>query len=116
LKNKKIGYLDNIELYSKIKEILETARSKAYRAVNFAMTQAYWNVGKLIVEEEQKGKNKAEYGTSLLADLSTKLTRDFGKGFNEANLRYFRQFYLTFKIHHSVRDELTWITTDSYLK
>ena len=67
------------------------------------MVEAYWNIGKLIVEEEQKGEKRAEYGNFLLKELSEKLTNDFGKGFSERNLRNFRQFYLTFPIRHAVR-------------
>ena len=104
--------------YKAVKEILEAARSTAYRAVNFAMVQAYWNIGRVIVEEELKGKSKAEYGEYLLKELSIRLTKDFGKGFTETNLRYMRLFYLSFeimnaersqslpdKIHHALRDE-----------
>lgn len=99
---------NNQKLYFKIKEVLELARSQAYRAVNSAMVQAYWNVGRLIVEEEQKGKNKAGYGDTLIENLSQKLIKDFGKGFTTTNLKYFRQFYISFKIGHAVRDQLTW--------
>ena len=99
-------------LYKSIKNILETARRNAYRAVNFAMVQAYWNIGRLIVEEEQKGKVKAIYGKFLIKQLSVKLTQDFGKGFTETNIRYFRQFYLTFPIHHAVRDKSESLSLD----
>jgi len=108
LKDQAIKSIDKPSLYLKIKEVLESARSSAYRAVNSAMVQAYWNIGKLIVEEEQKGENRAEYGKSLLINLSARLTKDFGKGFNEVNLIYFRQFYLVFGIRHALRDELAW--------
>lgn len=104
--------------YRNIRQILEDARKTAYSAVNVAMVQAYWNIGRLIVEEEQRGKAKAEYGEYLLKELSIRLTRDFGKGFTETNLRYMRLFYLSFeipnaersqflpdKIHHALRDE-----------
>ena len=73
----------NIEsAYGSIKSILENARSKAYRAINFAMVEAYWNIGRVIVEEEQKGKHKAEYGAGLIRDLSARLSREYGKGFD----------------------------------
>jgi predicted nuclease of restriction endonuclease-like (RecB) superfamily len=93
------------EFYDSIAEVLRAARSNAYRAVNFMMVEAYWTVGRMIVEEEQQGKDRAEYGSYLLKDLSTRLTREFGKGFNETNLRYIRQFYLTYPIRHALRDE-----------
>ena len=94
-------------LYLQIKEILNVARTKAYAAVNFAMVEAYWLIGKQIVEA-QEGNERAEYGSSLLKYLSEKLTRDFGKGFTVTNLTYMRQFYLAFPIRHAVRDELSW--------
>ena len=95
-------------VYLEIKSILQEARSTAYRAVNFTMVLAYWEIGKRIVEEEQKGAKRAGYGTTLLKDLSRKLTTDFGKGFTETNLKYFRQFYNSFPakaISHAVRDQ-----------
>ncbi|MDR0724662.1 MAG: PDDEXK nuclease domain-containing protein [Prevotellaceae bacterium] len=98
---------NNDNLYVQIKEILTTARTKAYSAVNFAMVEAYWLIGKQIVEA-QAGNERAEYGTQLLKFLSVQLTRDFGKGFDESNLRYIRQFYLTFQIRDTLRHELNW--------
>jgi predicted nuclease of restriction endonuclease-like (RecB) superfamily len=80
-----------------IKQIILSARAKSYTAVNSAMVEAYWLIGKRIVEEEQHGKNRAEYGKEVIKTLSTELQEDFGKGFGERNLRNFRQFYLTFK-------------------
>ena len=94
-------------IYSQIKEILTTARAKAYSAVNVAMVDAYWLIGKQIVEA-QDGNERAEYGTQLLKYLSEQLTRDFGKGFDERELRKIRQFYLTFPIRDAVRPELYW--------
>lgn len=95
-------------VYSRVREILETARSSAYRAVNFAMVQAYWHIGRTIVEEEQKGKGKAGYGEYLLKDLSQRLTKDFGKGFDYSNVKNMRQFYLTFPIGDALRSQLGW--------
>jgi predicted nuclease of restriction endonuclease-like (RecB) superfamily len=66
------------------------------------MVRAYWEIGK------QKGQKKAEYGTYIIKELSIKLTKDFGKGFTETNLRYMRQFYSTYQIGHTLCDELTW--------
>lgn len=96
------------EFYSSIAEILKAARSNAYRAVNFAMVESYWNVGKLIIEEEQSGKQRADYGAYLIKNLSVKLTEDFGKGFSEQSLWNMRLFYLRFPILSSLRRELTW--------
>lgn len=100
--------------YQSVADILHNARSKAYRAVNFVMVEAYWNIGRMIVEEEQQGKERAGYGALLIRNLSIRLTHDFGKGFTETNLKYFRQFYLTFPaaessaIRHALRPELAW--------
>lgn len=108
------------DLYHNIRQIVSTARKNAYRAVNFAMVEAYWNIGKLIVEEEQKGEKRAEYGKYLIKDLSQRLTKEFGKGFSVANLRNFRQFYLVFpkgflsdnlseeEKCYALRSELSW--------
>ncbi len=70
--------------------------------------ETYWLVGKHIVEEEQNGKNKAEYGKNIIGFLSKKLTHEFGKGYSEAGLRYIRKFYIAFPIRHAMRDELSW--------
>ena len=95
-------------IYNRVREILETARSSAYRAVNFAMVQAYWHIGREIAEEEQKGKTRAAYGEYLLINLSERLTKDLGKGFDYSNLKNMRQFYLIFPIGDALRSELSW--------
>lgn len=93
--------------YEEIKRILKTARNQAYSSANAAMTQAYWNIGKSIFEQQGKS-DRAEYGTQLLKELSVRLTHDFGKGFTPANLRNMRQFYLTFPNCYAVRSNLSW--------
>lgn len=95
-------------LFAEIREVLVTARRTAYKAVNFAMVTAYWNVGRLIVEDEQQGYTRAEYGKAILADLAKRLTDEFGKGFDERELRRIRQFYLVFPKWDALRPELTW--------
>ncbi len=104
--------LSKSEAYiAEIKAILALARQKAYQAVNSAMVEAYWLIGKRIVEEEQEGKERAEYGEAILKNLSIALTEEFGKGFSYANLRNFRQFYLTYpdpEICYALRSKLTW--------
>lgn len=96
------------QLYSEIRAILEEARRSAYRAVNFAMVTAYWEIGRRIVEHKQGGESKAAYGAGLLKELSEKLTADFGKGFDASNLRYMRLFYQAFPIRDALRHELGW--------
>ncbi len=98
-------------LYKDVLLILQSARQEAYTAVNRQMVQAYWLMGKRIVEEEQKGESKASYGEALLKNLSVALTAELGKGFSYANLRNFRQFYLTYpdtENCYALRSKLTW--------
>lgn len=95
-------------VYEKIKSILENARNNAYLAVNFAMVSAYWHIGKIIVEEDQKGKKRAEYGRPLIKDLSLRLKKEYGQGFTERNIRNIRSFYLAFPKWHALRTELAW--------
>ena len=97
----------NQKFYEEIKNILVTARNKVYQTANFTMVEAYWNIGKSIIEE-QDGNEKAEYGTGLLKELSKQMTQDFGKGFTVANLKNMRQFYLTFPNGYALRSELSW--------
>ena len=97
----------DLTFYSHIKEILDNARKKTYNAINFAMVEAYWEIGKSIVEM-QGGNETADYGTNLLVLLSEKLTSEYGKGFTVTNLRYMRQFYLSFQNRHTLCDELSW--------
>ncbi len=97
--------------HDEIKQILQSARSKAQTAVNSAMVEAYWLIGKRIVEEEQQGDSKAKYGKRLMEELSKALTADFGKGFSYANLYNCRQFYLKFpeqEILYTLCRELSW--------
>lgn len=95
------------QFYEQIKHILETARQKAYTAANSAMVEAYWNIGRHIVER-QGGESRAEYGSGLIKELSAQMTKDFGKGFTIANLKNMRQFYLTFPNGYALRSELSW--------
>ena len=80
---------------SDVRNIIEQGRSKAYSSVNRVMIETYWNIGKRIVEEEQRGNERAEYGKMLIKDLSVRLTAEYGKGYSQRYLAYFRQFYLT---------------------
>ncbi len=104
------------DLYAQIKSILEQSRASAYKAVNSAIVQAYWAIGQVIIENEQKGNTRAEYGKHILSELSAKLTQEFGKGFDERNLRHMRNFYLAFPIWNAVRTELSWTHYRSLLR
>ncbi len=102
------------DFFDAVANIIRVAHKKAFRTINKVMVEAYWDVGRMIVEEEQQGQERAEYGAFLISNLSLRLTDEFGKGYTETNLRYFRQFYATFparsfaEIRHALRDELTW--------
>ena len=96
------------DIYSEIKDALLCSRNQAYSAVNFAMVQVYWQIGRIIVEHEQNGSLRAEYGKAVLQNLSERLTEEFGKGFTVTNLKYMRQFYTAFPNGHALRGELTW--------
>ncbi|MBU0478477.1 DUF1016 family protein [bacterium] len=95
-------------IYDRIRKIIENARGNIERVVNTEMVIAYWQIGREIVEEEQKGKSRADYGKAMLKKLSAKLTADFGKGFDESNLRNIRIFYLTYPKCDALRHELSW--------
>ena len=90
-----------------ISNILERARGKAYAAANYAMVEAYWSIGRIIVES-QEGNDLAEYKKYLIRDLSKKLTKEYGRGFDESNLRRMRKFYSIFKIRDTLCPELSW--------
>jgi hypothetical protein len=113
--------------FDEIIGIIQQGRTKAYRAINNSMLETYWRLGKRIVEQEQQGKERAEYGKGVLKRLSVELNKKFEKGYGERNLRDFRQFYTAFQsteiwhtpcakfqnsdnqsieIHHTLRDIL----------
>jgi predicted nuclease of restriction endonuclease-like (RecB) superfamily len=94
--------------YQEISDILRTARAKAYRASNFLMVEAYWNVGRKIVEEEQFGKKRAVYGEFLIEGLSTRLKEELGSGFDVTNLKRMRQFYVLFPKGATAWHFLSW--------
>jgi predicted nuclease of restriction endonuclease-like (RecB) superfamily len=102
-------------LMDRIVSILEQARANVARSVNSNMVIAYWLIGREIVVALQSGEGRAEYGESVLTDLSAQLSTRYGRGFSATNLRYFRLFYQTFsdrmpEIHHSTSDELATVT------
>jgi predicted nuclease of restriction endonuclease-like (RecB) superfamily len=94
-----------------IKCILSEARKKSYAAINSTMVEAYWQIGKRIVEEEQHGKTRADYGESLIQNLARELTAEFGNGFSARSIRQYRQFYQLFpdlEIWRTVFAKLNW--------
>lgn len=110
----KFNEIEN-NLAIKIERIIRESRQAAYRAVNFTMVIAYWNIGKVIVEDELHWE-RAEYGKSILKNISKRLTKKFGKGFDERELRKMCQFYRYFDIRDSLRPELSWTHYRSLLR
>jgi predicted nuclease of restriction endonuclease-like (RecB) superfamily len=96
------------ELLTAIRSILNQTRSQLQQTVNHAMVDTYWQVGRLIVEDEQQGEKRAAYGKQQLKSLASQLQAEFGKGFDERNLRNMRAFYLTYPIWNTVCTKLSW--------
>lgn len=95
-------------LVSEIRSIIETSRSNAVRSVDFCRVQMYWQIGRRIVEEEQGGQARAEYGKSLIKNLAKELEPEFGSGFGKRQLDYSKKFYLEFPIVHTLYAQLNW--------
>jgi len=98
----------NTQLLSDLRKLLSESRQQLQQTVNTTMVQTYWQVGRLIVEDEQKGESRASYGKQVLQQLSKTLTTEFGKGFDASNLRNMRRFYLAFPIQETVSLKLSW--------
>jgi len=96
-----------VEFYENIKKLMNESRKHVVSYVNTSMLFTYWNIGKMIVEE-QGGDSKAKYGEKLILELSKQMTLDFGKGFDARNLRYMRKFYLLFPIWNTLCSKLSW--------
>ena len=94
-KPKKSGYVAS-PLFNRIREILESAHASVARTINTTQVLVNWLIGREIVEEDQRGKKRADYGRKVLADLSGRLGREFGRGYSVDNLEAFRQFYLEY--------------------
>ncbi len=95
-------------LIQQIAKAVEQARRHVRQSVNQTMVASYWEIGRLIIEHEQQGQARAEYGKQQLTELSKRLTVRLGKGFDASNLRNMRRFYLTFPIQETVSPELNW--------
>ena len=111
---KDFKYVDDA-FYQDVKSILEEARKRVYRNIQSEMVLAYWQIGKMIVDK-QGGNPRADYGNGLLKELSIQLTKDFGRGFDERNLRFIRQFYLSFQKRNALRTELSWTHYKSLMR
>ncbi len=95
-------------LFEQVRQVIDSAQQQVRHAVNDVMVQSYWHIGRLIVEDEQGGAARAEYGKQTLKPLSQKLNAEYGKGFSPKSLWNFRQFYLEFPILSTVWRELRW--------
>ena len=102
--------VDNLhtDVYANIKRLMENARTDVAKQVNNILVKTYWEIGRIIVEDEQGHSDRAEYGKNLIADLSKKLTKEYGKGFSKSNLFYMRSFYLTYPIFQTLSGKLSW--------
>lgn len=98
----------NQDLYSSIAKIIADSRDQVYRSSNAILLKMYWEIGKLIIEDEQNGELRAKYGKSVLKNLANHLSLEFGKGFNDRNLNNMRAFFIAFPIWNAVRTELSW--------
>ena len=98
---------NNLLFYS-IKEIVQKSRERVFRTINGTLLETYWQIGRIIVEDEQQGKSKADYGKETLKNLAIQLGLEFGKGFDDSNLRNMRAFYKAFPICDTLRHELSW--------
>jgi len=103
-----MSLFSNNTFFYAIRKVILLSRQRVFRAVNSVLLETYWNIGKIIVEEEQHGKSKAIYGSKLLKNLLRELTLEFGKGFDERNINNIRAFYNAFPIWNPLRTELIW--------
>ena len=95
-------------LYDEVREIIASARQNAVRSVDFTRVQMYWQIGRRIQEEEQNGKERADYGAYLLKNLAKKLEPEYGSGFSVRQLERSRQFYKMYPIANALRSQFNW--------
>ena len=96
------------DVYSSIKELMDNARNSVAKEVNNILIQTYWEIGRIIVEDEQGNSDRAEYGKQLITDLSKRLTKEYGKGFSRSNLQNMRNIYLSYPICQTLSGKLSW--------
>ena len=102
-------YIKTGDIVEDARKIIERARSNAVRSVDFCRVQMYWNLGKRILEEEQEGKERADYGTYIIKNLAVQLEAEYGNGFSERQLKFCRQFYRVYPIGNALRSQLNWM-------
>jgi predicted nuclease of restriction endonuclease-like (RecB) superfamily len=102
-------------LYTQAAELIQAARNNVVRTVNQTMVNTYFEIGRLIIEHEQQGKERASYGDAVLSELSQSLTKQFGRGFSVTNLKQMRSFYSVYSIRQTLSDELD-LSWSHYLK
>ena len=100
--------IESSMVYLQIKELMENARKQVSVKINNILVQTYWEIGKIIIEDEQENSERAEYGKKLLKELSKKLTKEYGKGFSKSNLFNMRKFYLKYQKFQTVSGKLSW--------
>jgi len=103
-----MGEMMKNQMIEDIRKLLISAKSQLQQSVNSVMVHTYWHIGKIIVDDEQEGKERAAYGQKQLENISNILTQEFGKGFDARNLRNMRRFYLTFSNWNAVSTKLSW--------
>jgi len=101
-----INNISENQLLGKVAELIELARQRVDTTVNLTMVHTYFEIGRMIVEDEQQGKQRAEYGKTVLKDLSAHLTEKFGRGFSVDNLQNMRHFYLAYSIYETLSRKL----------
>lgn len=94
-------------LFQSVKKVIFQARKRVFRVANSTLLLSYWQIGQLIVEDEQQGNTRAKYGKFVLKNLSRRLTIEFGKGYDESNLRNMRSFFQAFPIRYTLCHELS---------
>jgi hypothetical protein len=108
MNQKALASTDLEALVGQLRSLIAQARTQALRAVDTIQVRTCWEIGHHIVEFEQQGSSRAEFGTKLLQNLAQRLTAEFGSGFDTSNLRNMRRFYLAFSIRDALRPELSW--------
>ena len=102
------GNESSVSFFSEVRQIINEARSNAVRSVDFCRVQMYWSIGRRIFEEEQQGKDRADYGTYLIVNLAKDLEPEYGSGFSVRQLKFCRQFYRLYPIGNALRSQLNW--------